>query len=103
MTSVMKRRRVQRHQPVATVRKIPNVGAVKTDRKRRSRAWKVVVSCISGLLGARNPGRVRHPRIRPVPKEVAIRHAYGTYSRTAKLELIETASNTTVVTNLRGW
>src|SRR3954452_4714260 len=87
MTSVMKRRRVQRHQPVATVMKTAKVGAVKTDRKRCSRAWKVVVSCISGLLGARHPGGVRHPRISTVPKEDASPHAYGTCSRSANPEL----------------
>src|SRR5215216_4808670 len=89
MTSVMNRRRVQRHRPVATVTKTAKVGAVKTNRKRCSRVWKVAVSGISGLLGARNPGGVRHPRIRSVPRKVAIRHAYDTYSITAKLEVRE--------------
>src|SRR5512135_2119512 len=87
MTSVMNRRRVQRHQPVATVTKTAKVGAVKTNRKRCSRVWKVAVSCIGGLLGARPPGGVRHPRIGSGPKEVAIPHAYGTLSRTTKPEL----------------
>src|SRR4051794_13234668 len=87
MTSVMNRRRVQRHHPVATGTKTAKVGAVKTGRKRRSRAWKVVVSCMSGLLGARHPGEEGRPRIGSVPKEVAIPHAYGTCSRTTKPEL----------------
>src|SRR3982751_3679000 len=87
MTSVMNRRRVQRHQPVATVRKTAKVGAVKTDRRRCSRSRKVIVSCISGLLGTRHPGGVRRPRIGAGPMEVAIPHAYGTCSRTTKPEL----------------
>src|SRR5947208_6882765 len=87
MTSVMNRRRVQRHHPVATVTKTAKVGAVKTDRKRRSRSRKVAVSCISGLLEARHPGGMAHPRISSVPKEVAIPHAYGTGSKSTKPEL----------------
>ncbi len=62
---------------MAMVRKVAKVGAVKTERNWSRSERKVGVSCMSGLLVARDPGCCATPRIHPWPKEDAIEHAYS--------------------------
>src|SRR5215212_8399437 len=69
------------------VRKVAKVGAVKTERNWSRSERKVGVSCMCGLLVARDPGCCATPRIHPWPKEDAIEHAYSPVARSAKPEL----------------
>src|SRR4051794_3632187 len=69
------------------VRKVAKVGAVKTERNWSRSERKVGVSCMCGLLVARDPGCCTTPRIHPWPKEDAIERAYLPVARSAKPEL----------------
>src|SRR5829696_5785707 len=69
------------------VRKVAKVGAVKTDRNWSRSERKLGVSCMCGLLVARDPGCCATPRIHPWPKEDAIPHAYSPLAKSAKPEL----------------
>jgi hypothetical protein len=72
---------------VAIVRKVAKVGAVKTERNSSRSERNAGVSCMCGLLVARDPGCVATPRIHPSLKEDAIEHAYSPLARSAKPEL----------------
>src|SRR5438270_12408313 len=69
------------------VTKVAKVGAVKTERNWSRSERKVGVSCMCGLLVARDPGGCATPRIHPSPKEDAIEHAHSSFARSAKSEL----------------
>src|SRR5687768_12848177 len=81
-------------------RKVAKVGAVKTDRNRSRRGWKVGVSCMCGLLVARGPGCGATSRIIPRREEVAIPHAYLAKGQSAKPELSRILLNALIRSSL---
>src|SRR3954447_9843115 len=69
------------------VRKVAKLGAVKTVRNWSRSERNVGVSCMCGLLVARDPGCCATSRIHPWPEEDAIPHAYSPIAKSVKPEL----------------
>src|SRR5579883_2678629 len=85
MSSVMKRGRNDRHQPVRSALNVSKLGWVKTGANSCSRTINARVSCMDGLLGAKDPG-VSNFRISQ-PQGGRLVHTLIYLPKNAKLEL----------------
>src|SRR5437588_5401456 len=90
MSSVTKRRRWERHQPVTRARNVCRLGLVKTWRNSCRRATKLEVSCMDGLLVVRDLGGVSTPRIPQNRNEADYFRTSLSARKSAKLELRRT-------------